>query len=402
MSRRSSRMPRHLCFLLLLVATLQFGCGDTTARIAVILPESGPAASYGTSLRRGIELAWAQLQESENQNVNFELVFADSASNPEQARSLAETLLNDGALIIVGGATSAEALAMVPVADHFDRIVLSPSASSPELTGISSNFFRVFPSDSLEATQMANFASQTLTFKEIAVVAEEQVFGRSIQEVFAREFQRYGGVVVETLEYPPRTDDFSGLAERIVTLAPPAVYLVGFEVGVGNMIAALELNGYSGKVLTTHAFASPASLARVGAPAEGVMLTQTVFEVDSNYAHIRAFGAAFQHAHGAQPDLFAAHGYDALMVLAKALDGRNLATSEVRKGLRSITDFPGVTGTIQFDERGDVKKFPQVYIVGDDLALYNYDAYVSTQKDALIGRLDALRSQANQRPNTVP
>lgn len=400
MNRRPSRMPRHLWWrtwlLTALLLAASVGCGEATARIAVVLPETGPAASYGVSLRRGIELAHAAHQASGG--LELELVFADSASDPSRAANLAEELLEEGAMIVLGGATSAEALAMVPAADRFDRILLSPSASSPELTGISSNFFRVFPSDSLEATRMASFASQTLTFTEVAVVAEERVFSRGIQDVFVREFERYGGTVLEAVAFPSNTTDFDDIAARVTTLAPPGVYLVGFDVSVAQMILALDDAGYPGKILTTHALASPASLARVGPPAEGVILTQTVFEATSNDAHIRAFADTFQQTHDVAPDVFAAHGYDALMVIAKALTGRSSATSDIRRGLRSIAAFPGVTGAIQFDERGDVRKFPRVYIVAGDLALHDYDAYVLAQKNAFIDRLDALRNPEPDAP----
>lgn len=385
-----------LCSAFAMLAVSTAGCRDSTVRVAVVLPETGGASSYGVALRQGVEVAFEELAADPDYPLELKPTYVDSQGDPERAAAELERLFDEGAVVAIGGATSDEALAMVPVADRFDRILLSPSASTPILTGISNNFFRIYSSDFLEATRMANFASQTLGLDRVVVVAEEQTYGRGIQSVFTDELERYGGTILEVLEYPPNTADFSGFAERVITLDPQAVYLAGYDTGVGGMIKALSRRRYRGKVLTTHAFASPSAIARTGAAAEGVLLTQTVFDVSSDYAHINTFVNAYQARWGEQPDLFAAHGYDAVKVLAAGIEGRTLIANEIRKGLRSLGDFPGVTGSLQFDENGDVKKFPRVFIVSDDLAVYNYDSYVAEQKKALMARLSSLRAEAKE------
>jgi ABC-type branched-subunit amino acid transport system substrate-binding protein len=97
------------------------------------------------------------------------------------------------------------------------------------------------------------------------------------------------------------------------------------------------------------------------------------------------------------PDLYAAYGYDSLQVLAAAVEGRPALASEVHKGLRdSITEFPGVTGAIQFDEKGDVQKFPRVYVIGDDLPLYDYNERIQRQQEELRRRREELRKRLEQ------
>ena len=109
---------------------------------------------------------------------------------------------------------------MVEVADQRDRVLLSPSASSPDLTGASRNFFRIFPSDFVEGTKMGQFAKQKLNLAQVVVLATQSPYGQGIQGVFANEFVRQGGEIVETLEFPAATSDVSGLIERVSTLQP--------------------------------------------------------------------------------------------------------------------------------------------------------------------------------------
>lgn len=371
------------------------GCGgERVVKVGAVLPLTGSSAVYGESIRNGIQLAFDQLQAAGDMPFAMELQIVDSESDPQKARLLTDDLLGEDTLTVIGGVTSAEALECVEIADQYDKIILSPSASSPSLTGISKNFFRVFPSDFLEGAKMGNFSTQKLAQESVVIMAAESLYGRGSQQVFKDEFERYGGVVLEVIEYPEGTADFSGLAGRAVSLKPDAIYLADFAGEISAAVKELRKRNYQGRILTTHAFASPDVLAEAGAAAEGVFLTQPRFEADSEEPHVQKFVAAYEAAFGGKtPDLYAAHGFDAMMVVAEAMRGAaRPATSEYRKGLRGLHDFPGVTGNIQFDEKGDVQKFPRVYIVSDG-QLFDYDSYVEARREELRRRMRELDRQ---------
>ena len=87
-----------------------------------------------------------------------------------------------------------------------------------------------------------------------------------------------------------------------------------------------------------------------------------------------------------KPDVFAAHGYDAMKILAEALRKGGTLPSDFEKGILGISSFPGVTGSLQFDEKGDVQKYPRVYRIVDGQPL-NYEEYVRDMKQAFQERL---------------
>ena len=404
MTRKSARLftATALCCLSILVA----GCPQKAIKVGVVLPLSGGNSTYGEAIRKGLELAYGEIQGDETSELMLELSIVDTESDPEKASGLLAEQYENGALIALGGATSAEAKSMIGVIDRFDRILISPSASSPELTGISSNFYRVWPSDFAAATKMAQFAAGDLKIEKAVVITEVQSYAKGIHGVFQPAFEGFGGEVVEVIEVPPGTSDLGGLIDRVITLKPGAVYLAGFELGIGSMIQELRKLNYKGRILTTSAFALPSSIARVGQDASGVILTQSVFELDSDHAHIQKFVKGYEEKYGEKPDIYAAHGYDAMKVVATALTGRPALPGEVVKGLRDIKDFPGVTGSIQFDEKGDVRKFPRLYIIGEDLLLYDYNERVRKQQDeirrrrtALMQKLEKIQKQASDLNN---
>lgn len=388
-------MKKKSILLLALLATVVACQRDKTVRFGAVLPLTGEAAVYGEPVRKGVELAVEQLEVSGQFPYQLELVVVDSESDPEKAKQLLAELYDQDALAVIGGVTTAEALAMVAIADENDQVLMSPSASTPELTGISKNFYRVFPSDAREGATMGNFATQKLNAERVVIVAKESAYAKGIQEVFQKEFERQGGEVLEAIEFPSLSSDLSGVIERVMTLQPDAVYLAAYAEDLAQMIAYLRDQGYEGTIFTTSAFAAPEIIAEVGRPAQGVFLTQAAFDPDSEVAETRAFVDGYRAKYEGEPNLYAVHGYDAMMVLAEALRRSGEVPTEFWSAVRSLRDFTGATGTIQFDERGDVQKYPRVYVVNNG-QLIDYEAEVERRRRELLDRLRKLEEEQRQ------
>ena len=389
-------MKQRLLSILSTVFVLVGCSGGDTIKFGAVLPITGSASIYGESVRRGVELAFEEIQARSDSAYTFELRVVDSGSDPAKAAELLEQLYDDGALAVIGGVTTAEALEMVSGADKAERVLLSPSASSPELTGISRNFFRVFFSDFDEGTKMGNFAVSQAGLKTVVILAKEETWAAGVQEIFAREFVRNGGEVLDSLEFPEGTRDYSGLIGRVNTLEPAAVYLAAYAEEVAALVEQIRASGYGGRILTTHAFASPTILEQVGAPARGVLLTGPQFEADSEGEPIKSFVTAFGQKYNDAPDVWSAHGYDAMMVLVHAIPAKFRTPSDFRSSLKSTENYQGVAGVIQFDDKGDVSKFPHVYQVTTD-GLRDYEIEVSRDREALMEQLRELREKRRKR-----
>jgi branched-chain amino acid transport system substrate-binding protein len=222
-----------------------------------------------------------------------------------------------------------------------------------------------------------------LELDRLVIAAAESEYARGIQQVFAREVERNGAEVVEVIEYPRNTADLGGVIERIVTLASDGVYLADYADGLVTLIQGLEQRGYRGRVLTTSSIAAPEVVAKAGDAIEGVLFTQSNYDVTSEDPQIKTFVTAYRDKYGRSPDLYAAHGYDAMRVYATALAGGGAPRpGNFWQGMRGITGFPGVTGPIQFDEQGDVQKFPRVYIVRGG-ELIDFDRVLEERRQGL-------------------
>ena len=366
------------------------GCAqDKTVRFSAVLPLTGAYSVYGQSIQKGVALKFDEIAAREDFPYELELTVVDSQSDPEKAKELLAEQFSGGALAVVGGVTTAEALAMVPVADRYDQVLISPSASSPELLGISKNFYRIFPSDATEGRAMGTFATTELGIKKVVILAKEDAYAQGIQAVFKEKIENDGGEILDLIEFPEGAE-VSGLVGRVMTLEPEAVYLAAYAQDIGDMINELRRKKFKGTIFTTSAFSAPEVIEQVGKPAEGVYLTQAAFDLGSDEPLIKEFVSMYREKYGLAPDLYAAHGYDSVITLLASLDKTGPLKSDFRKGLKALLEVPGVTGPIQFDEKGGVSKFPRVYVVRDG-NLVDYKGVVEHERDILLQKLRDLQ-----------
>lgn len=383
--------------LLACTAALALGCGsDQPVTVGVVAPLTGQWDLYGKPILDGIELAHEQLTEDPTFERQIVLEVRDSESDPEKAAALLRELYEQGAMVAIGGVTTPEALEMIPVIDDEEKVLISPSATSPTLTGISSLFFRVAPSDLREGAKMGNFVAQELSIDEVAILAAESPYAKGIQHVFKSEFERYGGEVVAVVEYPTGTTDFREYVTRTLEAEPEAVYVADYAFEIGTIINRLKDRGFTGRILTTAAFAAPGVFNQVGEAAEGVLLTNPVFDPDDEDPAVRRFVDAYVAQYGVKPDTFAAQAYDAMMVVGAVLGQRKVVSSrDFYKELRNLRDFVGAAGPVQFDEKGDVGKFPRVYEV-EEGGLVDYETVLEKRKEEIQDRLEDLRRRERE------
>jgi branched-chain amino acid transport system substrate-binding protein len=239
---------------------------------------------------------------------------------------------------------------------------------------------------------MGNFAAQTLGLNKAVILAAESPYATGIQDVFKSEFERYGGEVAAVIEYPVGHTEFADGVRSALSHVPEAVYVADYAYEIGTIVKELRAQGFRGRILTTHAFSAPGVFADLGEAAEGVLLTRTIFDVNSEEPVVKGFVDAYKAKYGSAPDSFAAHGYDAIKVVEAALAlGGATTPRDFWKGMRQVK-ITGASGVIQFDEKGDVSQFPRVYAI-EKGELIDYEHVVEVRKKEILDRLEELKRQ---------
>ncbi len=357
---------KRLCVGLLLVGSLLgVGCGPRKLVVGVVLPETGVNSGYGTSLKAGIKLAMDDAIAKQSPK-GLEARYRDSLSHPEYAEKEANELFKSGALIIVGGATSSEAKFIIPEAEKAKGVVISPSASEPGLAATSNLFFRIVPSDDVEALAAADFLAKQRNVKTILVLYQEGVYASGFLKYFTEEVTKVGAKIVGNLQIGP-TDWDKPIAEALATGKPDAVFVCAYAEETLAALQVIRTAKYPGTVCLTSAFAAGSVVSRAGALADGVFVPMIDLDLSSQKEPMKSFVQRFKAANnGALPDLYAAYGYDAALAAIYALQGTPPEqTSELLQRLMSLGDKQGVTGKLAFDSSGDINRQVRIHCVKD-------------------------------------
>jgi branched-chain amino acid transport system substrate-binding protein len=370
---------------LVLVASLVISCGEPEPlRIGVLVPDTGAGSGYSEPIRRGLELAVSEINAAGGVlgDRPLELVYRDTGTNAENGKVVARELIdNEEVYAIIGPVTSSVALAVTPIMSESEIILLSPAASSPVLTTQGGDyFFRNYPSDVVEGHTMAEFCRKNVIAR-VAVLEVDDIFGSGIADVFAEKYEASTRRIVarEKFDTGIGLEEAEELAEKVKESDPQAIYIAAYENDVVTLLQALDEIECKGARLATSAVTrSIVDLA--GESAEDLIFPQTAFNpADARNDEVVAFVAQYEQRFGSSPGNFAAHAYDAMHVLAKAID-EAVIQSKLRGAMLNVR-HRGVTGNIDFDLSGDVVQAPRLYAVlgGEVITFTEY-------KDAKVGQ----------------
>jgi branched-chain amino acid transport system substrate-binding protein len=354
------------------------GCAKS-ARVGAIVSRSGAAASYGEQVARGFDLAVEQINAAGGvSGRKLQLIYRDDSTNPEIGlAALRELVEREGVSTVLGAVSSTVTLRLAPYCERRRILLISPSASSPALTEAGDYIFRTYPSDVLEGASMADFA-RDLGLDRVAVLAVDDDYGESLSRVFAERLRAAGGSIVASLKFPE--GDTAAIADAVAALsglAPRGLYIPAYVGDLATALTLLRATNLRPIVLGTSA-ATPELIRAAGPAAENLVFPMPSFDPDADSAGARSFTAGFRERYGAEPEVYAAHAYDAVRLLAAAADrAGSWNADEIRDALLRIDNYEGATGRLAFDPKGDVVQYPRLYVVrgGQFVA---YDRFVES------------------------
>jgi len=346
-------------------ALLTAACGGGKLMVGVVLPQSGINKGYGASLGAGIKLALDEAVAKQSPP-GIEAQYRDSLSHPEYAAKEAAELFKGGALIVIGGATTPEAMAMIPEAEAAKRVIISPSASKPGLAESSNLFFRTVPSDDFEAEVCADFLVTHKKAKTVLVLFQQGLYSEGLLPVFSAEVAKLGGKITDKLPIGP-TDWDKAISDALAAGKPDAIFICAYGEETLAALGIVRNAKFAGLVCATSAIDAGNVVKRAGAAGDGVFVPLVRLDTGSQQEPMKSFVARFKAANkGATPDLFAAYGYDAALAALYALEGvPPKDNSELLVRLMSLGGRLGVTGKLAFDKSGNIVHHPRMHVINN-------------------------------------
>ncbi|MBL0169416.1 MAG: ABC transporter substrate-binding protein [Gemmatimonadaceae bacterium] len=312
------------------------------------------------SMLHGLQLAVDRLNETKG--AKFRLRPPDSGST--SAVQVAQQLRDDPSVIgVVGHPESENSIEAVPVyadAEHEGKnavVAISPTASSPRLSGISPWFFRVAPSDDDAARFVARWVLDTLGARRAAVIYRNDSYGRDWSSTFSDTFIKAGAVVVARHPYLTGLTEWDAYAQLLAKLKPDVLLFPGDAGDAVAMLRALR----AANVSLTFIGGDGTEGMRDSSEAQGAHYVAFFHPDRIESDEGRTFARRYQEKYRQAPDMFAAMSYDAALAIGRSVIKGARTRLAVRRALERLGTagspaLEGVAGPVAFEKNHDIAR----------------------------------------------
>lgn len=344
----------------------EWGCVEIkqgeTVKIAYVGPTTGDYSSFGVDMSRGAELAVKG--NPDIQGFPVELVVEDTQGTPEQGAAVANKLASDPRIVGIAGHTfSGSTEAAIPIYEDAHIAMVSPSATTPELTKLGSEIFnRIAFTDEQQGEAAAKYIYEVLGVKKVALIHDGGAYGQGLAEGMGAFFETLGGTVVAKEAITPGETDYSAPLAAIAAAAPELIYYGGYDADAAVLVSQMRGAGLTDvKFFGCDGTYGIQYINLAGAESEGSFSTYVPIPESAAFTAFRdAYKAAYGDEQG-ELSPFSPHAHDSTALILYTVekiavkDGNNLYVP--RKGLadaiRATADYAGLTGSITCSDTGE-------------------------------------------------
>lgn len=282
------------------------------------------------------------------------LIDKDDAQNPETAVKVVNELISDRVVAIVGPLASSMTKAVLPAVNRAQVVMVSPTSSSQELSGLDDFFFRVMEPNTLFAKHQAE-TCRKLDVKRVAAIYDLQNKAYTVEmfNVFKDEFTRLGGVVTKEVTFDSATKpSFLPLVRQLDLQSAGAVMVLANTIDSLNIAQQVRKENPGIMILSgACGIAQRDLLQQAGKSIDNIIFTLPVNSRSETGEYLK-FRDRFRKRFNYDPTFAATLSYDAVQLLFTALR-KNSDSSRLRETISGIESFAGVQGEVRLDRFGD-------------------------------------------------
>jgi branched-chain amino acid transport system substrate-binding protein len=348
-------VPSHLLLALILLCAA--GPAQTAElKIGVILAETGPAALLGGPGIRSLKMLVENLNAAGGiQGSRVELVFRDSGGSPEKAISFAKQLIEEEKVFaIIGPSTSGETLNIKELCETARTILISCASAELIVNPVARYVFKTAPNDSLAARQIFT-TMQAKGIRKIAVLAGNDGFGNAGKAQLTKLAPEYGIEILATEVYDKDAKDLSAVVAKIKAIDGLQAVVNWSIVPAQSIIAKnIRQSGWDIPLYQSHGFANIKYVEVAGAAAEGIIFPASRLIVAESLADgpekdfLLTYKKGYEDLYKEEISTFGGHAYDAMMILAKAIEQAGFDKEKVRDAIENLTGYFGTAGEFNF------------------------------------------------------
>jgi len=327
-------------------------------KIGSILPLTGDAAQWGAEPQKAIQMAVEEINSAGGINgKKLRVVFEDTQASAKLGTTVLNKLItSDKVQVVVGPVASSVMLAIAPIANSNQVVLISPSATSNVLTDAGDYIFRVINSDVIEGSAMAIVIAKEFNHSKGAILATNSAGVVGIGDTFEKTFTSLGNQILAYEKADEGSVDYKSILVKMKSAKPEFIYAIAYPKETGIMIKQIREAGIAVPIFSAQPAEDPQVVDIAGDAVDGVVYSTTTLTSEVLGTTYERFVGNFNTKYSKAPGSFATEAYDAINIVAKALSEGAESGVKIKEYLYSVKGYKGVSGEMSFDMNGNVNK----------------------------------------------
>ncbi len=363
LSLRLPSVPFAASLTVALLATANIASAqEQVVKIGHVGPLSRQIAHLGKDNENGARMAVDALTAKgvtiAGKKVKFVLLPEDDAANPQQATAAAQKLVDAKINGVIGHLNSGTTIPASKIYNDNGIPQISPSSTNPKYTQQGyKGAFRVVANDGQLGGALGRYAANTLKVKNVAIIDDRTAYGQGVADEFMKAAKAAGINVVGRQYTNDKATDFNAILTAIKGKNPDLIFFGGMDAVGGPMLRQMKQLGITAKYMGGDGICTEQLPALAGnGMADGQVVCAEAGGVEEGQKKVMdQFRADYKKKFGTDVKLYAPYVYDAVMVMAEAMQKANSVAPAAYLPELAKANYKGVTGTIEFDARGDIK-----------------------------------------------
>jgi len=333
---------------------------DEVVKIGHVAPLTGQIAHLGKDNENGARLAVEEINAKGltigGQKITLQLDAQDDAADPRQATQVAQKLVDDKVVAVVGHLNSGTSIPASKIYSDAGIVQISPSATNPQYTlqGFKTTY-RVVATDAQQGPALANYAHDQLKLKKVAVVDDATAYGQGLANEFEKKAKALGMTVVSHDATNDKATDFRAILTKIKGENPDAIMYGGMDATGGPFAKQAKQLGLRAKILAGDGVCTDQLAQLAGDATSNVVCSEAGRSLEKMGKAGEEFQAKFQKRFGVPIQIYAPFTYDAVYIIVDAMKRANSTDPAKILAAMPSTDYKGVIGETTFDSHGDLK-----------------------------------------------
>lgn len=330
------------------------GTDDGDVKIGGLAPLTGDVSVYGIAVDNGVQIAIHEINSNDGvlgRSIHY-IVYDEKGDATEAVNAYNKLVQSDKVVAIIGDVTSKPTLAVAQQAVKDKIPMITASGTAENITAAGENIFRACFIDPFQGELMASYAAKKLGKKTAAVIYDiSDDYSKGLYESFEASAKDLGLEIVQVEGYSKGTVDFKAQLTNIKSKNPDVIFLPVYYQDVALIAVQAKELGITAQFLGADGWdgvTGQVDASNMDAVNGAYFCSQ--YSAQSDDPKMQKFLEYYKELYGTEASQFAVLGYDAMMMLAQAInEAGSTDSAAITKALAEI-DFTGLTGHMVFDE----------------------------------------------------